>query len=466
MRFGGAGDAGVHATQVSVTAALLCRGMSVDEVVETVLGATRRAAGDAGSTWDWKVEELGLRRMCFGWIGKHPELAPALPDKLRVLFEAMLAEGRDPFITYNAAFGGWIVRPRKIASKGQAEPERNGPAPRGRRFKLTPFVPFDLATLPPRKWLYGRHYQRRTVSATVAPGGFGKTSLCMVEAVAMATGRDLLGEQPSERLRVWYHNGEDTIEELNRRLGAICMKYKIPQEELRGWFFMTSGSEMPLRVAKGYSDLKIDNPLIEAIRGEISRNDIDVAILDPLVTLHSVSEIDNSKMDTVIRIFAEIADTLDCAIELAHHTRKLRVGGGSDYEGDDVRGASAIKDAVRAARMLNQMTAKDADAVGVQEHERTACFRVDQVKGNNAPPANAVWRRFVNIELPNGDEVGVVETWEFRPEGRGRGDFGPCVPGSAHSVQFGGSRGKRKPRHQLCPAPLCPRVRSQDSKGE
>jgi hypothetical protein len=32
----------------------------------------------------------------------------------------------------------------------------------------------------------------------------------MVEGVAMATARNLLGEQPTERLRVWFHNGEDT----------------------------------------------------------------------------------------------------------------------------------------------------------------------------------------------------------------------------------------------------------------
>ena len=273
-------------------------------------------------------------------------------------------------------------------------------------------MPIDEASLPPRQWLYGRHYQRRTVSATVAPGGFGKTTLCMVEAVAMATARNLLEEQPTERLRVWYHNGEDSIEELSRRLVAICKHYKIPQEELRGWLFVTSGNEVPLRVAKGYSDLKIDNALVNCIQSEIERSEIDVAILDPLVTLHGVSESDNSKMDLVVRIFAGIADTQDCAIELAHHTRKLAAGAG-DYGGDDMRGASAIKDAVRAARMLNQMTAQDATEVSIPEHERTTYFRVDRVKGNNAPPSQAVWRHFVNIELLNADDVGVVEPWAF-----------------------------------------------------
>src|SRR3984893_17345978 len=45
MRYQGAADNGVHATQISVSAALLCRGEPVKEVVATVLEATRAAAG-------------------------------------------------------------------------------------------------------------------------------------------------------------------------------------------------------------------------------------------------------------------------------------------------------------------------------------------------------------------------------------------------------------------------------------
>src|SRR5262249_15972097 len=120
--------------------------------------------------------------------------------------------------------------------------------------------------------------------------------------------RNLLNEQPEARLRVWYHNGEDSLQELNRRLGAICLHYEIPQEELQGWFFMTSGNEVPLRVANGYNDLRLDRPLIACINDEIARNAIDLSSFDPLITLHGVSEQDNNKMDTVIRIFAGIAD--------------------------------------------------------------------------------------------------------------------------------------------------------------
>jgi hypothetical protein len=379
MALEGAGDSAIHPTQVTVTAALLREGMSLDETIITVLDATQKAVtGDPRAcNWNWAKEERAIRGQCLSFIKKNPELAYLLP------IEERPADPNDQVIGATT-----------------------------KKLSLQPFVPFDLASLPPREWLYGQHYQRRTVSATVAPGGFGKTTLCMVEAVAMATARDLLGEQPTARLRVWYHNGEDSLEELHRRIGAICLHYGVPQEELEGWLFPTSGAEVPLRVAQGHGDLKIDAPLVQLIKDEILANKIDVAILDPLVTLHSVPEQDNTKMDTVVRIFAAIADTQDCAVELAHHTRKLAAGA-TDYGGDDMRGASATKDAVRAARVLNQMTTKEAETAGIEGHERHSYFRVDTVKRNNAPPSRAVWRRFLNVLLPNTDYVGVVVPWAF-----------------------------------------------------
>ena len=59
---------------------------------------------------------------------------------------------------------------------------------------------------------------------------------------------------------------------------------------------------------------------------------------------------------------------------------------------DDMRGASALKDAMRAVRMLNLMTKTDAEGVGIPEFERTSYFRVDRVKGNNAAPPSAATR--------------------------------------------------------------------------
>ena len=74
MTFQGAGDASIHSTQVSVSAALLNRGHPVDEVVDILLTATRAAAGQFGARWNWRREEHAIRQMCDSWIAKHPEV--------------------------------------------------------------------------------------------------------------------------------------------------------------------------------------------------------------------------------------------------------------------------------------------------------------------------------------------------------------------------------------------------------
>jgi phage/plasmid-associated DNA primase len=73
MSYGGAGDSGVHATHLSVTAALLNQGMSVDDVVEKVLGATQKKSGTGN--WDWREEAKTIRGMCETWI-KDPRYTP------------------------------------------------------------------------------------------------------------------------------------------------------------------------------------------------------------------------------------------------------------------------------------------------------------------------------------------------------------------------------------------------------
>jgi hypothetical protein len=73
MRYQGVEDSGIHWTQVSVSAALLNRGTSIEEVIEILLAATRAAAGLFGAGWNWTREERAIRGMCETWLAKHPE---------------------------------------------------------------------------------------------------------------------------------------------------------------------------------------------------------------------------------------------------------------------------------------------------------------------------------------------------------------------------------------------------------
>lgn len=281
-----------------------------------------------------------------------------------------------------------------------------------------PFVWRDPKTFPRRQWLYGRHLIRKFLSCTIAPGGVGKTNLVLVEAVAMASGRPLLGMPVrGGPHRVWVINLEDPLEELERRVVAICIHFGIDPSEIEGRLLLNSGRDTNVVVAtttKGGT--QIAEPVVAALRAEIIGKAIDVVMIDPLVKAHRVPENDNGAIDAVCTVFADIADEADCAFDLVHHVRKSN---GAEVTVEDSRGASALMSASRSMRTLNRMTKEEAEKAGVDDLR--SYFRADDGKANLAPLERAQWFRLASVSLGNGedgpfdnsDHVGVAESWTW-----------------------------------------------------
>lgn len=279
----------------------------------------------------------------------------------------------------------------------------------------SPFTWVDPSQLPPRQWLYGRHLVRKYVSATVAPGGVGKSTLGMVDAVAMASGRQLLNDKPSSPLRVWCWNGEDDTDELRRRVSAAMLHHKVAPSELAGRLFLDSGRVTPIKIGTMHNGaISIAQPVVAALEAEIRRCGIDVLMIDPFVSAHSLPENGNEAMDAAVKAFAGIADRTGCAVDLVHHARKLN---GQDADIDSARGGSAIAAAVRAARVLNVMGTDAAKGFSVSATDRRSYVRIDDAKANLAPPRSARWMRLVGVPLGNdtdgggGDWVASCEEW-------------------------------------------------------
>lgn len=272
----------------------------------------------------------------------------------------------------------------------------------------TPFTWLDPTKIPPREWLYDEHFIRNYLSTTLAPGGVGKSSLVLTEALAMVSGKPLLGAKPNARLRVWYWNGEDPLDELHRKVMATALHYCLAEEDLKG-LFLGSGREIGIQIATSSREgVKIATPTVDAVIRTLSENQIDVLIVDPFVTTHTVNENDNAAMQAVVRQFADIAQAADCSIELVHHTRKTS---GNDVTVEDGRGASAMLAAVRSARVLNRMTKPESDRFGVDNPRQF--FRTENGKANLRLPADkADWFQLTSVPLGNGDYVGVVSTWK------------------------------------------------------
>lgn len=310
----------------------------------------------------------------------------------------------------------------KPLSEDSAPPDWGGP-PIGENeppltLTPTPFTPRDPATFPRRQFLYANHYARKYVSTTIAAGDTGKTALALAEAISMAVNKALLGVSVKRPLRVWYWNGEDPREEIERRVLAICVYHKIDQSLLVGHLFLDSGRETKLIVAEmNGRGLKIAVPVKEALIKALIDHQIDVLIVDPFVKTHRVSENDNTLMDAVAGLFADVAEAAYCSVELVQHTRKLS---GADATGEDARGASSVVAAARMGRTLNRMNKQTGETVGVAEADCRYHIRLDpEAKSNMLPPQKATWVKLVSAGLGNfaegedEDHVQVAVAWDW-----------------------------------------------------
>jgi|GEM_PF-1688232 len=285
---------------------------------------------------------------------------------------------------------------------------------------FAPVAPRPANQIPPRRWLYGRAIIKGFLSFLVAPGGAGKSALAMVEAVAMASGKELLaGEKPICPQRVWMHNAEDDLLEMQRRLAATLQRFGLSNADLNGNLFMTSGRDIKLQLARtGRDGPEIVPGIVDALVERLVAAKVDVLILDPLGALHTLPENSNEAANLLSSALREVAHRADVAVIVLHHTGKAAAMDMDAAGAGASRGASAFVDAARVVRQVVRMTDKEAARHGISEDNRRDYLRVENGKANLARAEGARWLRMVSVNLgngsgywPDGDRVGVIERW-------------------------------------------------------
>jgi hypothetical protein len=297
--------------------------------------------------------------MCFDLINKNHDMAEQLPEAFLVQWNAALAAGKAPTVRRNPY--GWYVYQRDAAATadgarrgaalrrerrnnngsaapGEASappppddmPDLSLPAKSKGKIRAIPFKAFDVTKFPRRQYLYGKHYQRGQCTATIGPDGIGKSVLAIGEAVCMATGRDLLGEQPAERCRVWLHNADDDLKEMYRRIAALCQLHGVALSDLEGWLFVTAKDSFDIKMVTGTNGgTTVDRSTIAQIIETIRDNEIDVAIFDPLVAMHSIMENNAGQMHEVVNLFGGIASVFPSLWAIANVIASLLPPDGS-----------------------------------------------------------------------------------------------------------------------------------------
>jgi AAA domain len=276
----------------------------------------------------------------------------------------------------------------------------------------------DIELPSPRGWLYGVSFCRRFLSSLLGDGAVGKTAVRYAQYLSLVIARSLTGEYVFQRCRVLIISLEDDINELRRRIWAVCLHHKIKRSELAGWlFYAAPGAACGKLMTMDARGNLLRGKLADYLEAVIAARKIDLVAIDPFVKSHSVEENNNSAIDDVAQILTDLSAKYDIAIDAPHHVSKGPADPGNANRG---RGASAMNNAGRLVYTLTTMSPEEAKIFGINEDERKSFVRLDSAKVNITRSTGAAkWFRLIGVNLgnatdmyPNGDEVQTVEPWK------------------------------------------------------
>lgn len=303
-----------------------------------------------------------------------------------------------------------------------------------------PWVQTDLAAIPFPHFVYSDFYARGYTSVTLAAPKVGKSMLGLAEAVDIATGRGLLTGYEREPQKVVYFNAEDDQDVINSRVAALLSHYGIPQSEIVGRLFPTSGVDLADFYMVSGQEGVINEALFVSIEKFCEAEGADALIFDPLQDLSRSPE-----TNEVFRLLGQrlrrMATKTSVALGLIHHTRKVAPGVTATI--DDGRGGSALRGTARFNRILVNMTEDEAAKAGVANHRHY--FRIGDMESNLAPPSADVnrWFEKVSVLTPNGHMVGAVSPWKW-PDA-----FYGVTPQHASRVRFEVDKCAEPPRADI-----------------
>jgi len=354
----------------------------------------------------WEAEELGVivnnayhyaHHCAPGGMTAEAAFAPCWTPPEEAVLPTTPEDVRPGWITYDE------FEARMEASKGR------GPLAHS-------VADIDPEGIPNRDWIMKGRFIPQFVTVTVAPGGGSKSTLSTLEAIAVATGKNLTGMEVIKSGGVWLYNAEDPTDELERKFVAACIHHGLDPRTLGNLFYRSGQDEKALVFVKNdpTHGLMVHQAVVDAMIKYIRDHGIVLLILDPFVRTHRVNENDNMQIDSVVAVLSRIANVTHCAIHIVHHTRK-RGNEGGQGDMDTARGASSNVSAARVVHTLNTMTEKEAKEYGIPQDQASFYVRMDDAKANFiAPTRGTVWFKRAGIKLAGGtDDIGVLRHVEL-----------------------------------------------------
>lgn len=198
------------------------------------------------------------------------------------------------------------------------------------------------------------NYLYADVAVLAAPGGVGKTTIVLYEAVCIALGRTVWGLHVALPGATIIVTAEDRRELCAARLRAIMVAMSLNDDERRNvldrvFIWDVSGEQRRLATggANGIELTSLADQIVEAYR----ENPPVLIVFDPLVSFGASEQMVNDNEQALITAARRIVRGLVCCVRLIHHTGKnnAREKMLDQYTG---RGGSALPDGARMVSIL------------------------------------------------------------------------------------------------------------------
>ncbi len=303
--------------------------------------------------------------------------------------------------------------------------------------------PVDVAGVianpsPPPRFVWEGYCPRGEVTLLAAHGGTGKSTVALMLAVAVATGRRLFGV-PTERAAVVFASLEDGAHVVRHRLAHICRQWQIEPQELAG-LDIVDGTESPeLFTAEGRNEGRTTAAYAE-LRALVNAAGAGLVIVDNASDAYGGDEIQRRSVRAFVRGLAAIARDVDAACLLLAHVDKATSRAGKAEGGEGYSGSTAWNNSVRSRLFMSRA----ADGSLLLEHQKSNLGRKREPltlhwpdgglpEAGNAPDMRALLEKAQAMA----DDAAAASLLSLLAEFEGRGQFaGPALTArnNAHAL--------------------------------
>ncbi len=201
------------------------------------------------------------------------------------------------------------------------------------------------------------NYLFADVALLIAPGGVGKTTLILYEAICITLGLPLHGRRIARPGPVAILTAEDgrelLIARLNRIAGAMGLTVEQVARVQQSVLIEYVGNS-PFRLTEVVGDTVVLSPVTDALISRIKPLNPAVVVIDPAVSFGVGESRVNDAEQGLVMAARRIRDAVNCCVRYVHHSGKsnARDKTTDQYSG---RGGSAFADGARMVAVLQSL---------------------------------------------------------------------------------------------------------------